>query len=285
MIEDYINQIICGDCLEVMKGIPDNSIDSILTDPPYGFGLDTWDKKIDIKSFTKQIDRIMKKTGFYIFFGQMPTVIDWINEANIYFKFKEHITWVKRTCLPSKRLMRGHEEIFIYAKDGMKFYQNKGNYEDIKVPGIMFDVISIEAIKRYISSLRAEIKTGKLSMRSHSNKGNKIYKRLWGWDVKSSRAPEYANFTNVWSFLPENQKTFNKKEYGHPMQKPILLIKRLIEMLSLKDMIIFDPFLGSGTTAVACKELGRKYIGIELNKEYCEIAKNRINTIPEPLFV
>jgi len=279
-----VNQIIQGNCFEVLKGIPDKSIDLILTDPPYGFGLDTWDKKIDIELFTKEMDRVIKDSGFYVFFGQMPTIVDWINETNKYFKFKEHITWVKRTCLPSYRLSRSHEEILIYAKDGTKFYKNKGKFEDVKLPGVLLDVISINRVKRYISGLRQEIRTKKPEVIRNSNKQNEIYKRIGSNFVTNYQSPEYVNYTNVWSFLPENVTTRNKKEYGHPMQKPILLIKRLVEMLSLEDMIVLDPFLGSGTTAVACKELGRKYIGIEISEEYCKIAENRIKDILEVLF-
>jgi len=75
-----------------------------------------------------------------------------------------------------------------------------------------------------------------------------------------------------------------KKEFSHPSPKNIEHYKKLIEMFSNKNDIVLDPFLGSGTTAVACKELKRKYIGIEINPEYCETAKNRIKAIPETLF-
>jgi len=279
-----VNQIICGDCFKAMKKIPDKSVDLVVTDPPYGFGLDTWDKKVDIKSFTKEMDRIIKDSGFYVFFGQMPTVIDWINETSLYFKFREHITWVKRTGNPSRRLSRAHEEIFIYSKDGTKFYQKKGKYEDVKLPGVLFDTTYIGSVKRYIAALRQEIKTKKSPTIMNNVKCNEIYKRIRTFSITYYRAPEYVNYTNVWSFLPENTKHRNKKEQGHPTQKPILLIKRLVEMLSLKDMIVLDPFLGSGTTAVACKELGRKYIGIEVSEEYIDIANKRIKAIPETLF-
>ena len=82
-------------------------------------------------------------------------------------------------------------------------------------------------------------------------------------------------------------ETSNKSCYGktdHPTEKPISLMRHLLEIHSNKDDIILDPFLGSGTTAVACKELGRRYIGIEISPEYCEIAKRRIRAIPELLF-
>jgi len=76
-----------------------------------------------------------------------------------------------------------------------------------------------------------------------------------------------------------------ERRYKHPTQKPLKLIKYIIRKYTKKDDIILDPFLGSGTTAVACKELGRRYIGIEISEKYCEIAKNRIKAIPELLFV
>jgi DNA modification methylase len=71
----------------------------------------------------------------------------------------------------------------------------------------------------------------------------------------------------------------------HPTEKNIDVIKRLVKILSNKDDLVLDPFLGSGTTAVACKSLGRRYIGIEISPEYCDIAHKRVNATPEPLFV
>jgi DNA modification methylase len=275
-----INEIIQGDCLNVMKGIPDKSIDLVLTDPPYGINLDKWDSGIDINEFTKETNRVIKETGFYVFFGQMPTIIEWINGANKYFKFKDHIVWIKRTCTPSYRLSRGHEEILIYSKNGMKFYKNKGKYEDVRVPGVIFDTASIEGIKRYISSLWRKIKGSEEII--IPGKNNSIYKR---YQYSHYRSAEYVNYTNVWSFLPENKKHRYKKELGHPTTKPILLIERLVEMLSLENMLVLDPFLGSGTTVVACKQLNRNYIGIEKDEKYYQLAKRRVNEISQPLLV
>jgi site-specific DNA-methyltransferase (adenine-specific) len=276
-----VNQIYHGDCLEVMKDIDDKSIDLVLTDPPYGIGLDVWDIKVDIEKFTKQVNRVLTEEGFYVFFGQMPTIIEWINQANQLLKFKDHISWVKRTITPSKRLNRGHEEIMIYSKNGTKFYNTKGKYEDVKVTGISFDTATIEAVKRYISSLHATINGSKKEI-VRPGKSNSLYKR---YHLPSFRAPEYVNYTNVWSFLPQNNKNRNKTEFGHPTTKPLLLVKRLVEMLTLENMIVLDPFIGSGTTAIACQELNRKFIGMELSKEYYDMAQKRVNQTPKPLLV
>lgn len=80
------------------------------------------------------------------------------------------------------------------------------------------------------------------------------------------------------------QSNFKEDKLTHPAQKPLELIKKLIYISSDKDNIILDPFIGSGTTAVACKELGRKYIGIETDSKYCEMARKRINATTLPLF-
>ncbi len=269
------NIIYNENCLEGMKKLSNESIDAVITDPPYGLGIDEWDIPIDIDLFAKEIKRVLKKEGFLAFFGQMPTLINWINSIGKSFQFKEHITWVKRTINPSKRLSRGHEEIMIYSKGNSTFYQTKGRYEDVKVPGLMFDIISIEGIKRHISDLQFTIKTGQSRKRSPST-----IKNLWNTGFFTNKyrevAPEFTNFTNVWSFTPENQKTYNKGGKEHPTIKPFSLIERLVEMLSKEGDIILDPFIGSGTTAVACVHLKRHYIGFETSKKYCRIAKTRL---------
>ncbi len=95
---------------------------------------------------------------------------------------------------------------------------------------------------------------------------------------------EYAirdvNFTNVWSFLPPYRQTgrAGKGIYNHPTEKPLEIMKRLVEMLTPEGGTVLDPFAGSGTTAIACKELGRNYICIEKEREYVDIIHQRLNT-------
>ena len=268
-----LNQIIHGDCFEVLKDIPDKSIDAVITDPPYGIGLAKWDTVVDIPLFTKEVKRV--SSGFYTFFGQMPTMVNWINEANNEkLHYCEHISWVKRSITPSSRLSRGHESIVLYSTgDVKKFHANRGIYEDVKLPGIAFDTITIEGIDRYIKDLWVKITTGQskecigITYQKEFNRFNK-----WGGD----RSPRDCNFTNVWSFLPPTQSS-SKPGIEHPTGKPIEIMKRLVEMLTPEGGTVLDPFCGSGTTAVACKELGRNYICIEKEKEYFDIACDRIS--------
>ena len=281
-----INKIILGDCFDVLKNIPDGSVDAVITDPPYGIGIADWDVPIDIPLFTSEVKRVCN--GFYAFFGQMPTMINWINEANNQnLHYYEHISWVKRTTVSShpSHLSKSHESIMLY-RTSKQHKANKvtGRYSDVKIPGIMFDVHSMESYKRYFVALIKKIETGTFGgptkfsdtqkLRFHATKKFK--------EMEFNRS-EYAardvNFTNVWSFLPPYRQSgrSGKGIYNHPTEKPLEVMKRLVEMLTPENGTVLDPFCGSGTTAIACKELGRNYICIEKEPEYYQIACNRIN--------
>lgn len=270
------NQIIKGNCFDIIKNFPDGSFDAIITDPPYGINLSHWDKPVDIPTFTSEVKRLLDD-GFYAFFGQMPTVIDWINEANNHnLKHKEHIVWVKRKQVPTGRLHKSHESIYIYSKKRSKFYQTKGYYEDVKLPCLTTGVITFNAIDRYINSLWMKVEGKSDEVILMDKKGQQEYKRL---KFDSDRSPRKANFTNVWSFLPPHRTHGRayKEIYFHPTEKPLELIKRLVEMLTPENGLILDPFAGSGTLAIACLETGRRYVCIEQEDDYFEVMQKRIS--------
>ena len=148
-----------------------------------------------------------------------------------------------------------------------------GKYEDVKVPGILFDVISLEAMQRYISDLHRCLNGGKKSLR-RAHAGHENYNRFQQhW---YERSPRTANFSNVWSFLPEQKKTFNRGNFHHTTIKPILLAMRLVEMLTPENGSILDFFSGSGTTAIACQRLNREFVCIEKEQEYYEHSVERL---------
>ena len=272
-----LNQIIHGDCFEVLKDIPDKSIDAVITDPPYGIGLAKWDTVVDIPLFTSEVKRV--STGFYAFFGQMPTMVNWINSANENkLHYCEHISWVKRMEMPCfPRLKRKHESILIYSTDSTKrYFKQTGKYEDVKVPGLLFDIITVQAVQRMISDLKAGI-VSRISLCNFSGQFSSENRKLA--KAHDRLIPENVDFTNVWSFLPPifQQGRSQKQSYVHPTEKPLEIMKRLVEMLTPEGGTVLDPFCGSGTTALACKELGRNYICIEKEKEYFDIACDRIN--------
>ena len=267
-------KLYLGDCLEVMKSIPDKSVDAVITDPPYGIGLAEWDKEQDLEGLFTEWKRIAK--DFVIIFGMMPNIANWHNKAiENKYKFLEHVVWVKRTTLPSKRLSRMHESIYIYAVNGKsRFYQTKGRYEDVRLPGILVDTLTVESYQRYMSSLRQQIRTGEVAYVKKKTKRSKEYERYK--TLQGQRSPEIINYTNVWSFLTPQRKHTFKAEYNHPTEKPVEIMKRLCEMTTLEGDTILDPFMGSGTTGVACVQTGRNFIGIEIDPKYFAIAEKRI---------
>ncbi|MFM6083295.1 MAG: DNA-methyltransferase [Dolichospermum sp.] len=275
-----INQIIHGDCFEILRDIPDGFVDAVITDPPYGIGLTEWDSVVDISLFTKEVKRVTN--GFYAFFGQMPTMVNWINEANNEkLHYCEHISWVKRSVVPSIRLMRGHESILIFGIGHKKFYKTTGLYEDVKLPGILFDTYSIHGLDRYVKDLWIKLKNNiehRYSIDVSSSPRQSEYNRLAWKNRKFDRSTRETNFTNVWSFLPPTRSTFKPGDIDHPTEKPLEIMKRLVEMLTPEGGTVLDPFAGSGTTAVACKELGRNYICIEKEREYVDIIHQRLDT-------
>jgi DNA modification methylase len=212
----------------------------------------------------------------------MPTMVDWINSANNEnLHYCEHISWIKRVCVPSPRLQRSHESIIVYTLKNKKFYQTKGKYEDVKLPGVLVDVATLEGIDRHIKDLRLKLIKGD-DYNHHTRASSRLpeYKRFSGG---GDRSPGLANYTNVWSFLPPTQSERlkyqgNKNMVCHPTGKPLEVMKRLVEMLTPEGGTVLDPFAGSGTTALACKELNRNYICIEKEKEYIDIIHKRLNT-------
>lgn len=208
-----LNKIICADSLQVMKEIPDKSIDLILTDPPYGLGRNnhennksrvklanptdwgkvSWDEKIPDKNYFDEFFRISKNQ---IIFG-----------GNYFTEF-----------LPARSCW------LVWDKD------NSGDFADC------------ELIWTSFKSATRKIK--------------------WRWNGMLQEDPTH------------------KEQRYHPTQKPTGLIKWILEKYSTPNDIILDPFLGSGTTALACIKTGRRYIGIEKELKYCEIARKRIAGLP-----
>lgn len=244
-LKNFINQIIQGDCFEILPQIPDSSIDLILTDPPYNLEWsdtielgtrtiygnveelkDGWDNVDVVELYEKIIpifDRILKPTGSVLMFSKAEGVgkISEIGQKNN-LKYKTAICWIKPSNAPQVR---------------------KVNYNSV-----------VEHIT---------------------------------WLVRPNTAPKQYTF----NFLTqkEMQNCFFYPPCGgyerttHPTQKPLALIRHLLTIHSNPGQIVLDPFIGSGTTAVACKQLGRKFIGIEKEEQYCKIALQRLNNTPTPL--
>lgn len=213
-MDKYINTIIEGDCLEVMKSIADKSVDLILTDPPYG---------INIGSSTGGAKPFGKNRGTK---SIAPKSYRGFNDTKP--PSKDYFTEMMR--ISKNQIIFGGNYFIenLYASPCWIVWDkdNSGNFADCELAWTSFKT------------------------------GVKKYRYRWN------------------GMLQEDMK--NKEVRIHPTQKPRVLFKKIIVDYSKEGDTILDPFLGSGTTAVACKELGRKYIGIEIDPEYCKIAEQRL---------
>ena len=223
------------DCLDFIKTLPDNSIDLIVTDPPYDVhvgieggscavnmgrserfknenveGIKDFGSGYDIKTFGQEFVRIMKNINIYFWRNklQIPEYFDfYVKEQGCKFDI---LTWEKTNCMPtySNKYLTDTEYCLFFKKNASCHPQT---YEDAKTHWV----------------------------------------------------------------APINQ--VDKAKYEHPTIKPLNMIEKLVRNSSNEGELVFDPFMGSGTTGVACKKLNRNFIGTEIDPKYFEIAKNRIN--------
>lgn len=233
-------KLIHGDCLEKMKLIPDKSIDMILCDLPYGTTACKWDSVIPFDKLWEQYERIIKDNGAIVLFGSQPFTSALIM-SNIKL-FKYCWVWNKRKAgnifLVKYQPMKIHEDIVVFSKKTHK-------YNPIKVPR--------DKIKR-----SKNYGTGE-AMGGNREKENKVY--------------EYTDKNPVSIIEVSNAVQKGKL---HPTQKPVALLEYLIRTYTNEYETVLDNCMGSGSTGVACVNTNRDFIGIELDKNYFDIAKERI---------
>lgn len=245
-------ELLHGDCLELMKNIPDKSIDLVLTDPPYGTTACKWDFVIPFEPMWKELKRIRKDNAAICLFGSEP-FSSHLRMSNI-IEFKYDWIWHKSKpsgiAIAKYQPMRNHEIISIFYKH---------NFNAIK-----------EAREGFTEKSIKRLKTAKsIKYKNYKSDHNHL---------------EETNFKNVSELRnPTTIKKFaslsNRKGLFHPTQKPVALLEYLIKTYTLENETILDFTMGSGSTGVACKNLNRNFIGIERDDKYFEIAKNRIEAV------
>jgi len=229
-----------GDCLERMKEIPDGSVDMVLTDPPYGITSNEYDKDI---SFLPQVFnecfRVLKKDGCLLSTASEPF------NHELYFMLKKYWkhSWVWDKNFPGSfqnakyRPLKVDESVMLFSKGSISYFP------------IMED--------------QKERKKGHRSKISSNYNGLGASTKEVNWNKKYPKS--IIRFFNG-----------HQKGKVHPNQKPLDLLEYMIQTYSKENDLILDPFMGSGSTGVACVNTNRNFIGIELNEKYFEIAKNRI---------
>ncbi len=247
MINKYINQIIQGDCLEIMKNIPDNSVDITFADPPFNLKK-KYNGYKDSREFQEYLEwskkwinemvRITKPTGS-IFVHNIPKWLTYYTSfLNEIAYFKHWIAWDAPTAPMGKSLQPSHYGILYYVKD-----LKKAKFYEIRYP------------------------------HKRCRKCNYLIKDYGG--KKASLHPFGPLVSDVWTDI--HRVKHNKYRDEHPCQLPIHLLERIILMSTDEDDIVLDPFVGTGTTPIAAKRLGRKFIGIDIDEKYVNITQDKLS--------
>jgi len=252
-----------GDCLEVMDDLIKQGIkvDAIITDPPYGITACKWDSVIPFNEMWSRLKLLRKEKTPIILFGSEP-FSSALRMSNIK-EFKYDWIWDKvqpsGQLLVKKMPMKLHEIISV-------FYKKQCLYN-----------------RQMTDRQKKDIRVN--SVRNKKNQRNKI-----SFDHLGKIANKYAEDYNPFKINPKSIISFskqpNRKKAIHKTQKPIALMEYLIKTYTIEGQIVLDFTMGSGTTGIACKNLNRNFIGIELDKHYFEIAKDRIenHSVQEELF-
>ena len=255
---EYINKIICGDSAVVLKEIPDNSIDLVVTSPPYddlrvynGFVL-------DLHTIGEEVYRVLKPGGICAMVIQdstknygktltsFKTIIDWCDnigfklfECCIYHKNGTEGAWWKN------RFRVDHEYMPIFLKGDKPQYFNK---EPLKIP----------------SKHGGKIMSGFANRKTDGTTGPSVRKMINPMKCRGT----------VWDYMMAGDKNPLKRK--HPATFPDKIPYDFIQCFCPEDGIVLDPFIGCGSTAVMAKKLGRKYVGIDISPEYCDLSKERL---------
>jgi site-specific DNA-methyltransferase (adenine-specific) len=238
-MENNIITLYEGDCLELMKQIPDKSIEAIITDPPYGTTACKWDSVIPFDLMWQQLNRIIKPNGAIVLFGSEPfsSALRMSNIKN----YKYDWIWDKKLAgngiLAKIQPLKIHELIHVFSSKG------KAVYLPQKTKG---------KLRQKMGLKESEITGG-------DTFAEKTFNDLY-----------YPKSIQEFSIA-------NRLNRLHPTQKPVLLIEYLIKTYTNENETVLDFTMGSGTTGVACANTKRNFIGIEKDENYFKIAKKRID--------
>lgn len=247
------NLIHLGDCLAGMSKLPDNSVDFILCDPPYGVlnGPDCkWDKKLPLNEVWAQYKRVLKPGGVVVLFAMQPFATEVINSNRAWFRYEW--VWVKSRAsnfLNAKRMpLRGHENVLVFCEKATIY--NPQKY--VAPTGIL----RRSEAKRVSYSKAYDI--------------NGAASKDYFWKDTGERFPD-----SVLEFASPNEPGM------HPTPKPIALFEFLIRTYTNEGALVLDNCMGGGTTALACRLSNRDFIGFEIEQRFVELAYRRLRELPD----
>lgn len=230
---DLSVRLVMGDCLEELNKTPSDSIDAIITDPPYGINYGAWDTFENMPQVIQQWERILKPDGSLLMFcgwsHAVSIITTFSRESNL--KLQDWIIYDRiKGRGAKKRLVSTREDILWFTK-GEQWTFNK----DLAY--------------------------------------STIVKKTKGMGSKNGR--ETRALSNVWTDISPIVP-WSKERSDHPTQKPLALMERMVNVFTKEGDTVLDSYMGSGTTGVACQRLGRKFIGVEKDVKFYELAKGRV---------
>lgn len=252
ILENKEYELWNGDCLELMKNIPDKSVDMILCDLPYGTTKCKWDTIIPFEPLWAEYNRIIKPYHAIVLFGSQPFTTNLISSNMENFKYV--YIWEKTKAgnfIQAKNMpLKLHEDICVFS-DGVVIHKGQSKKRMVYYPQGVKDV-------------------------------NKEWHRPQVYDSEHNfkRPSHKTNRTITQEGFPNDILKYNSVHNPpHPTQKPVELLEHLIKTYTTKGEIILDNCMGSGSTGVAALNTGRKFIGMELEEKYFKIAKERIEKV------
>ena len=234
-----------GDCLEIMKQIPNESIDMILCDLPYGTTACKWDEVLPFDKLWKQYERIIKPNGAIVLTASQPFTSALVMSNPKLFKYEW--IWEKSKAsnflLAKKQPLKAHENILVFGKGSVVYYPQK-------TEGKAFN-------------------KGKDKRNGQATEVYNSIPNIEGFEIVNEDG--MRNPRSVQYFV-----TGESEGKLHPTQKPTWLFEYLIKTYTNEKETVLDNCMGSGTTAIACMNLDRNFIGIELEEKYFEVSKKRV---------
>ncbi|WP_265604313.1 DNA-methyltransferase [Campylobacter jejuni] len=284
-MSDY--KIYNRDCIEFMQDMVNQGkkVDCIITDPPYLYLNHKLDRQFNEELFFELAGKITNKL---VFFGRGDSFYKWNLLAKEQgFQFKEEIIWNKRhNTSPFHSLSRIHETISVRMKDGyiinkVKIDALRKHFNEDEFGVLLYDLKRVfsnvknsDIIKDYLEKGEKILKISKVK---HSITTSKYKKDS---DRALNALDKYKEGVLLSSIITEKREHYTME---HPTQKPIKLLEKLVLLATNENETILDPFMGSGSTGLACLFKNRNFIGCEIDKEYFEIAERRLKSTQDTL--
>jgi len=251
--KSIINKIINADLMQVIDFLPDNFVDLLFIDPPYNLtkkfnermfkAMDVLKYEMWLDSWLKKLLKTLKKNSSIYICGDWKSSSSIFTVASKYFQVRNRITWEREKG-------RGAKTNWKNCTEDIWFFTNSDKYT--------FNVDKVKLRRKVIAPYKDELRNPK------------------DWSLSKEGKFRDTSPSNIWTdisvpfwSMPENTE--------HPTQKPEKLLAKIIIASTNKGDIVFDPFVGSGTTAVVAKKLRRKYVGIEIDEVYCSLALKRLD--------